>query len=66
MKSYWLFVIGYWVKRKKPLLPRGWDILSQVVLGASCSKFWEAKEEAASSSSVFCLLPQEGSSRHGG
>jgi hypothetical protein len=35
-------------KMKKPLLHRSWDILSQAVLGASCSKFCEAKGEAAS------------------
>jgi hypothetical protein len=39
-------------KMKKSLLPRGWDILSQAVLGASCSKFWEEKVEAACSSTL--------------
>jgi hypothetical protein len=39
-------------KMKKSLLPRGWDILLQAVLGASCSKFWEEKVESACSSTL--------------
>jgi hypothetical protein len=39
-----LLVICDWLlgMMRKPLLHRSWDILSQAVLGASCSKFCES------------------------
>jgi hypothetical protein len=47
-----LLVICDWLlgEEEEAAFSCGRDILSQAVLGASCSKFWEAKEEVAYSS----------------
>ena len=42
---------GLWIEEAASSC--GWDILSQAVLGASCSKFCKAKDEAICSSPFF-------------
>jgi hypothetical protein len=44
----WIEDRGSWIEEAASSC--GWDILSQVVLGASCSKFCDAKEEASAPS----------------